>query len=180
MPKVSVDSWSPDHHILLDTSVWIAASSGQRQLLHPGVPSIVEQAAHGQRLWVSPLSTLEVVNAIAAGHLRIADFDDWIGDQQRVPGVRMHPITADIAAGSATLPAPQAAQLVGNAVNGRKKGPRLGRQIADGAIWDHNDLIDRIIVATAWKVGITLLTLDPNIISYGESGPVNVLDARAV
>lgn len=180
MPKISVDSWTPDAHILLDTSVWIAASSGQRQLLHPGVPAIIEQAAQAERLWVSSFSALEIVNAIRTGHIRIPDFDGWLYDQQRMPGVRVYAVGADVASKSALLPAPAVEDSVVDHSNSMPKRPRPVTPIRDNETWTHNDFIDRVIVATAWKDDLPLFTLDPNIIAYGESGPVRVLDARAV
>ena len=43
--------------------------------------------------------------------------------------------------------------------------------------WEHGDPADRIIVATAMRLGLSLLTADRKILSW--RGPVTLIDARA-
>lgn len=43
--------------------------------------------------------------------------------------------------------------------------------------WDHGDPADRIIVATAMRLGIGLMTADRKILNW--RGPVKLIDARA-
>ena len=43
--------------------------------------------------------------------------------------------------------------------------------------WEHGDPADRIIVATAMRLGLSLLTADRKILSW--RGPVNLIDAQA-
>jgi PIN domain nuclease of toxin-antitoxin system len=43
--------------------------------------------------------------------------------------------------------------------------------------WDHGDPADRIIVATAMRLGLSLLTADRKILGW--SGPLKLVDARS-
>ncbi len=43
--------------------------------------------------------------------------------------------------------------------------------------WEHGDPADRIIVATAMRLGLRLVTADRKILNW--RGPVNLIDARA-
>lgn len=49
--------------------------------------------------------------------------------------------------------------------------------LAGGLDWEHGDPADRIMVATAMRLGATLLTSDRRILSW--RGPVECADARA-
>jgi len=82
------------------------------------------------------------------GRLRLSsDCLAWIRTALSAPGIRLMPLTPEIAVASARLPAAF-----------------------------HGDPADRILVATARDHGLTLVTKDERIRAYGAAGYVDVLD----
>lgn len=79
--------------------------------------------------------------------LRVS-LDEWVSQALLAPGVRLADLTPEIAIESTRLPG----QL-------------------------HNDPADRILIATARRVGARLVTRDTRILEYGGHGHVSVLDA---
>ena len=139
----------PGPVLLLDTHVWIWLMNGDPALRgSPAVPAI-EQAAREVRVGVAAISVWEVGMLEAKGRT-ILPMDGmlWIENALAAPGVRLIPLSPDIAIQSTRLP---------------------------GAF--HGDPADRMLVATARCRGCLLVTRDQRILDYGEQGLVRVLAA---
>jgi len=77
------------------------------------------------------------------------DVLEWIRDALALPGVRLWPLTAEIAVATTRLP------------------------------WEmHPDPADRILVATARSLGATLVTADQALLDFSAKGHFKTLDAR--
>jgi len=102
----------------------------------------IEQAAGAGGLTLSPISLWEVGMLSAKGRIAVQpDCMTWVTTALAKTGVRLLPISAQIAVGSSFLP--------------------------DGF---HGDPADRIIVATAIAVSTTLVTRDAQILAYARRG----------
>jgi PIN domain nuclease of toxin-antitoxin system len=98
---------------------------------------------------VSAITPWEI--GVLVSKKRIALYRDvleWIRDALTLPGVRLWPLTAEIAVGSTRLP------------------------------WEmHPDPADRILVATARSLGATLVTADEALLGMAKNGHFKALDA---
>ena len=137
--------------LLLDTHVWVWFVAGDAAKLAPRVVSRIERAVRDGRCLVSVISVWEIAMLEAKGRLRLGGaVDAWVAASRRPPGVTMADLTPEIAIESTRLP---------------------------GEV--HGDPADRMLVATARIAGAVLVTCDERILSYGETGHVRVVDARA-
>ncbi len=135
--------------LLLDTHVWIWVMEGRAHEVPARVLEEVERAQADGRVWVSAISISEIGMLEAKGRLTLSrGIRDWVRRALGVPGVRVAELSPEVALDSSSLP---------------------------GTL--HGDPADRILIATARHLGATLVTRDPNIISYGEQGLLAVLDA---
>lgn len=73
---------------------------------------------------------------------------EWVRRALGAPGVHFSPLSPEVALDSTRLPEPV-----------------------------HGDPADRILVATARRVGATLVTRDTKILDYGRQGLLSVIDA---
>jgi PIN domain nuclease of toxin-antitoxin system len=134
--------------VLLDTHVLVWLLNGERRLSAAAVTA-VEQAAHEDKVFVSAITPWEIAMLVARGRLLLTrDVQDWIDDALRQPGVALAPLEPAIAVASTRLPGPI-----------------------------HGDPADRLIVATARHLDVTLVTADDRLLSYGGAGHVRVLNA---
>lgn len=86
---------------------------------------------------------------VSKGRLMLAqDVGEWIQAALALPGIRLEPLSPEVAVASTRLP---------------------------GAL--HPDPADRIIVATARRLEATLVTADGLLIEYAAAGHLKVLDA---
>ncbi len=86
---------------------------------------------------------------VSKGRLTLnRDVGEWIGSAIALPGIRLAPLSPEIAVASTRLP---------------------------GEI--NNDPADRIIVATARHLGVPLVTADENLLSYGDQGHLKTVKA---
>jgi PIN domain nuclease of toxin-antitoxin system len=136
--------------VLLDTHAWIWLMEGT-----PAIPAavrkIIEQAADAGQLWVSAISTWEVAMLAAKGRVVFSlDVQTWITQALEAPGLRLVPLSPEIAVASASLP--------GNF---------------------HGDPADRILVATARGLTARRATADRAILAYGRRGHVLTLSLAA-
>jgi len=117
--------------ILLDTHAWLWWSSADASL-SPAAWRAIDEARGRSAIHVSSISAWEVAQLVARGRLRLSmDAADWISKAEELPYVRFVPVDNRIAVRATQLP------------------PGVG---ADPA--------DRMIVATADVLGLTLVTRD--------------------
>lgn len=135
---------------VLDTHVWIWVVEGDRTALSASAIEAIEKAAAGGALRVSAMSVWEVAMLEAKGRISLSrPVDDWAQAALQTPGVRLLPLTPEIAIGSTRLP---------------------------GA--PHGDPADRILMASARHLGGQLATCDGGILDYAAGGRVKVLNCR--
>lgn len=117
--------------IVLDTHVLVWWAVGDRHLSARALRAI-RGAAKAGAVVASAISVMEIATAVRRGRLTLsAPFEKWLADLRALPELRFEPVTAEIAA------------LAGS---------------FDGAM--HGDPADRIIAATARKLGARLVTAD--------------------
>lgn len=123
--------------IVLDTHSWVWWATGSDELSR-AARTRTEAAVREDELLVSSISVWEVAMLVARGRLQLAiAVDAWVGQAERIPGLRFVPVTNAIALRSMQLP---------------------GRF--------HKDPADRIIVATALSHGAIVVTRDDRIRGY--------------
>jgi PIN domain nuclease of toxin-antitoxin system len=123
--------------ILLDTHVLIWWANGDLDRLSAPAKSAIDAAGPGE-LAISAISTWEIAMLVAHGRLILAaDVSQWIGRVGQLPAIRFVPIDNDIALESVALPPPF-----------------------------HKDPADRMIVATARRLGSPLVTANDKIQHY--------------
>lgn len=134
--------------VLLDTHALVWLLAGNERL---GVRSrkVIEEAAEEGGLYLSAISPWEIAMLVSKGRLMLAqDVGEWIQAALALPGIRLEPLSPEVAVASTRLP---------------------------GAL--HPDPADRIIVATARRLEATLVTADGLLIEYAAAGHLKVLDA---
>ena len=136
--------------IVLDTHVWIWIMEGDRRRLAPPAIDMISEAARAGAVRISAISIWEVSMLEARGRISLArPIDDWVNAALATPGVRLLPLSPEIALESTRLP----------------EGP-------------HGDPADRILMASARVLGGRLATCDAEILNYAARGHLSVLDAR--
>ena len=124
--------------LLLDTHVWIWTMEGAVGRLRPGVVERLDAAARAGALHVHPLSLWEVGTLVRRGRLTLAGpVEAWVEEALALPGVSLVPVSRDAALAAARLP---------DAFPG--------------------DPADRLLVASAYLLGATLVTCDRRIIEF--------------
>ncbi|MCP4353921.1 MAG: type II toxin-antitoxin system VapC family toxin [Desulfobacterales bacterium] len=122
--------------ILLDTHIWIWWVDGNRLLKDWQKQIIQENESEG--LGISAISCWEVAKLVEIGKLRLAcPVEEWMEMALAYPGVQLLELTPQIAIESTKLPGDF-----------------------------HKDPADQMIVATARKHDIYLLTADDKILNY--------------
>ena len=120
--------------IVLDTHVWVWWVNGDDRLTETQ-RAAVEQA---DDLGVSAISCWEVAKLVELGRLALdRPVLDWLRAALAYPGVRLLPLSPEVAVGSTTLP---------------------------GTF--HRDPADQVIVATARVHGCWVVTSDRKILAY--------------
>lgn len=134
--------------IVLDTHVWIWLLIGEPELSETARRAIEDAATTGGVL-VAAISIWEVAMLEAKRRLTFAKpCLQWVQQALAAPGVRLAPLTPEVAVESSRLP---------------------------GSF--HDDPADRMIVATARVLGATLVTRDTRLLAYGAEGHVVVIPA---
>jgi PIN domain nuclease of toxin-antitoxin system len=129
--------------ILLDTHVWIWYLSNPELLSRPALAA-VEAAKKDGRVHVSCISTWELFILVKKGRLVLTqDETAWVRRAEGLPFLTFVPVDNEIARLSVQLPAPL-----------------------------HEDPADRIIVATARSMGLTLITKDERLLNYSHIASV--------
>lgn len=123
--------------ILLDTHVWVWWLGDARRL-SKAARAAIAGALDGDRLYVSSISAWEVGLLVARGRLKLTmEVGDWIAKAESLPFLAFVPVDNQIALESTRLPPPL-----------------------------HADPADRMIVATALRLGATLVTSDGKLARY--------------
>ena len=124
---------------LLDTHYWIWMQLGEASHFTERMLTAVRQATASGSLLVSAISVWELGMLEAKGRIRLKpSCEEWVKEALATPGLALAPLTPEIALESSRLP-----------------GPFQG------------DPADRIIVATARRIGAQLMTRDQKLIQYG-------------
>jgi PIN domain nuclease of toxin-antitoxin system len=114
--------------LLLDTHIWVRSQLAPERLSHR-----VTRALNDPRneLWISPVSTWEIVLLCERGRLKLADGPEaWIQTALTRSPLREAPLTHEIALATRSIGLP------------------------------HRDPADRLLAATALVLGLTLVTAD--------------------
>lgn len=134
--------------VLLDTHalVWLLAGSDR---LGANTRQALNDVASAAEILVSAISPWEIAMLVSKGRLAFdRDVADWLRDAFALPGLRVVPLSTEIAVSSTRLP---------------------GVLPADPA--------DRIIVATARALDIELVTADRPLLEYARAGHLKARDA---
>lgn len=135
--------------VLLDTHVWIWTVSGETDRMAPDVVEQIRRAAARGRLLVSAISVWEVAMLQAKGRIGLAmELEEWVRRGLSAPGVRLAELSPEVLVESTRLP---------------------------GEV--HGDPADRMLIATARRLGASLATRDGAILSYARGGHLAVVDA---
>ena len=132
--------------LLLDTHVWLWYAVGMSEQLRPASVRKLDDARRGDGLIVSAVSVWEIGMHAARGRIQLAvPFRTWADKALSVPGIRLAPLDAAVAAESTLLP-------------GEPQG----------------DPADRFLIATARIHGVALATRDVRILEYAKQGFLRV------
>lgn len=134
--------------VLLDTHVWVWLLNGDSRI-NPKARAAVTCSLTEQAVLLSAISPWEVAMLVSKGRLTLdRDVGEWVQVASSLPGIRVEPLSPEIAVASTRLPG----QL-------------------------HADPADRLIAATARHLGATLVTDDQLLLTYGASGHLKTLKA---
>ncbi len=134
--------------VLLDTHAWVWLLNGDARI-SPKARAAVTRSLAEQAVLLSAISPWEVAMLVNKGRLSLdRDVGEWVQVAANLPGIRIEPISPEIAVASTRLP---------------------------GQI--HADPADRLIAATARHLGAILVTDDQLLLAYGASGHLKTLKA---
>ena len=124
--------------IVLDTHALLWWVSGDAALSKAAKATIGQELANGGQIIISSISAWEIAMLVERERLILSmDVESWLEAVAEIEFVRFHPVDVDIAVKSAGLP---------------------------GEF--HKDPADRMIVATARKLAVPLVTKDEKIRAY--------------
>lgn len=137
--------------ILLDTHVWLWAAEGDARRIGRRTRGLIAREERLGAVRVSPASIFEVTALHTLGRLRLAaPVESWIRDALDAAGLRIAPLSADVAIDAGMIPRAALA-----------------------------DPIDRLLVAAARLGEATMVTADERILDYAaRTSSVRVHDAR--
>ncbi len=134
--------------VLLDTHAWVWLLNGDPKL-NPKAVKAIERSLSEEAVLLSAISPWEVAMLVSKGRLTLdRDVGEWVGTAVSITGIRLEPISPEIAVASTRLP--------GNI---------------------HPDPADRLIAATARHLGALLITDDQLLLDYGTAGHLKTLKA---
>jgi PIN domain nuclease of toxin-antitoxin system len=136
--------------LLLDTHAWVWSVAGDTRRVGRRARQLIARAEAQDAIRVSSATVFEVAALHTAGRLRLARSpEQWVRDALGVAGVRLAPLSADIALDAGTIPRTALA-----------------------------DPLDRLLVATARQLDATFLTADTRILDFAAATRnVRVYDA---
>lgn len=136
-----------EYKIILDTHVFIWIMNGNPNLSHVFRKSF-EHALKANLVILSPISIWEIGMLVEKKRIELdRDVQEWVDQALDIPGLRIAPITPQIAIQSTRLP---------------------------GMI--HADPADRLLIATTHEENAVLATCDEKLLKYGEDKFINVHD----
>ena len=128
--------------LLLDTCAVLDLAAGVR--LPPAAALALQDAIDGREAWVSAIVAMEIAQKSWAGKLGLSSAAAvWFGRVLRQIGLRPLRLSAQVALAAYTLPEPF-----------------------------HRDPADRLIVASARRLRVPILTSDRKILAYAAAGHV--------
>lgn len=134
--------------VLLDTHVWVWLLNGDAKL-HPNALRAIELSLSEGVVLVSAISPWEVAMLVSKGRLALdRDVGEWVQAAVSISGIRIEPISPEIAVASTRLP-----EML------------------------HADPADRMIAATSRHLGAMLVTDDQKLLDYGQAGHLRVMKA---
>ena len=134
--------------LILDTHIWIWAINGEITRLSTEGLEAIEIASKNNQLGVSAISVWEVGMLESKGRIQCRKVClDWVRDALSAPGLRLLPLTPEIAIESSRLP---------------------------GEL--HGDPADRILVATSRIMKATLVTKDRKLIEYAAQSYMSAIE----
>lgn len=129
------------NQLLLDTHIWLWLVNGDRSM-SASVLKKIRNAVKNNHIFISTISIWEIAMLESRGRITLdCSCHDWIQQSIKLAHLSKVPLTAEIAIDSCRLPGDF-----------------------------HKDPADRIIVATARKMNLTLITRDENILKYSQKG----------
>lgn len=137
--------------LLLDTHVWVWLLAGNDTKMKKEIPPQLERAANNGVCFVSDISAWEVATKSARQALSLTmEPGAWVEEAAAAPGLNLLAVSREILVASARLPVDALP-----------------------------DLADRILVATALRHGLAIVTADDFLLAFQSSWPLfRVLDAR--
>lgn len=136
-----------DNGLLLDTHAWIWVALGHERMAKGSGRKLVEKAFREQKLYLSAISLWELSMLESKGRIALSEpCLDWITTSLSRLQIEVLPLSAEVAVESSRLP-------------GGFRG----------------DPADRIIVATARKGRLQLMTQDELILSYAKQGLIKAV-----
>jgi PIN domain nuclease of toxin-antitoxin system len=137
--------------ILLDTHVWLWTVEGETRRVGRRTRQLLAREERRGAVRISPASVFEVTALHTLGRLRLVmPIESWIRDALELPGLRLAPLSVDVAIDAGLIPRDALA-----------------------------DPFDRLLVAAARQGDGTLITADDRLIDYAaDTSSVRVHDAR--
>ena len=133
--------------LLLDTCAIIFVA--ENRAIDPSARQEIRAASVIGSVLVSPVSAWEIgLLAVKRGFAFLPDPKIWFQSFMTAPGVRLAPLTPEIAIDSCFLPAP----------------PQV-----------HADPADRLLIATARALNLPIVTRDRRILGYAKGGLVGAI-----
>ncbi|NDU80232.1 MAG: type II toxin-antitoxin system VapC family toxin [Ferrovum sp.] len=127
---------------------WVWLLNGD-QRLNPKALSAIEKSLPSEVVLLSAISPWEVAMLVSKGRLTLdRDIGEWVNAAVCIPGIRIVPISPEIAVASTRLP--------GNI---------------------HSDPANRLIAATVRHLSALLITDDQLLLNYGAAGHLKALKA---
>lgn len=137
----------PTELLVLDTHIWIWLLNGEGEKISVSALEAIEAASFNGQLGVSAISVWEVGMLEAKGRIRFSKVClDWVREALAAPGLRLLPLTPEIAIESSRLP---------------------------GML--HGDPSDRILAATTRILNAKLVTCDKKLLAYGAQSFISVI-----
>ena len=125
--------------VVLDTHVWLDLAFGRGRFKR-AVMRKLERAGEQSVLYVAAITPWEVAMLARAGKLRVAgSLLGWLMAALSATRTAVAPLDPEVAVDAVELP-----------------------------VWQHGDPADRLIVATARRLGATLVTRDGAILEYAD------------
>jgi PIN domain nuclease of toxin-antitoxin system len=134
--------------VLLDTHAWVWLLNGDPKIGRKA-RNAIERSLSDEAVLLSAISPWEVAMLVSKGRLALdRDVGEWVQAAVSLTGIRVEPISPEIAVASTRLP---------------------------GSM--HADPADRLIVATARYLGAVLITDDQLLLGYAATGHLKVMKA---